>query len=123
MRVAEASAPRDADGQGRRQPVDQMIEQLLPHLEKGDIIIDGGNSHVPDTNRRTKALADQRHSFHRNRRFRRRRGRTIRPVDHAGRNPGSVAAREGYFPERSPQKWKTARRAAIGWAKTARATT
>src|SRR5690242_19367360 len=28
--------------------VDQMIDQLLPHLEKGDIIIDGGNSHFPD---------------------------------------------------------------------------
>jgi 6-phosphogluconate dehydrogenase len=39
--------------------VDQMIDQLLPHLEKGDIIIDGGNSHFPDTNRRTKALADK----------------------------------------------------------------
>src|SRR5437016_2632374 len=36
--------------------VDQMIDQLVPHLEKGDIIIDGGNSHYPDTNRRTKAL-------------------------------------------------------------------
>ena len=39
--------------------VDQMIAQLTPHLEKGDIIIDGGNSHYPDTNRRTKALAEQ----------------------------------------------------------------
>ncbi len=39
--------------------VDQMIENLLPHLEKGDIIIDGGNSHYPDTNRRTKTLADK----------------------------------------------------------------
>src|SRR5205809_2512326 len=39
--------------------VDQMIERLLPHLEKGDIIIDGGNSHYPDTNRRTKALAEK----------------------------------------------------------------
>ncbi|KAL1933282.1 hypothetical protein VTP01DRAFT_7372 [Rhizomucor pusillus] len=37
--------------------VDQFIEQLLPHLEKGDIIIDGGNSHFPDTNRRCKELA------------------------------------------------------------------
>ena len=27
--------------------VDQMIEQIVPHLEKGDIIIDGGNSHFP----------------------------------------------------------------------------
>jgi 6-phosphogluconate dehydrogenase len=34
-------------------PVDDMIEQLIPLLEKGDIIIDGGNSHFPDTSRRT----------------------------------------------------------------------
>src|SRR5580693_8604614 len=38
--------------------VDHMIDNLLPHLEKGDIVIDGGNSHYPDTNRRTKTLAD-----------------------------------------------------------------
>ncbi|MDB6022228.1 MAG: 6-phosphogluconate dehydrogenase, decarboxylating, partial [Pedosphaera sp.] len=35
-------------------PVDEFIEQLLPHLEKGDIIIDGGNSLFTDTIRRTK---------------------------------------------------------------------
>jgi 6-phosphogluconate dehydrogenase len=34
-------------------PVDDFIESLIPHLEKGDIIIDGGNSHFPDTIRRT----------------------------------------------------------------------
>ncbi len=39
--------------------VDQMIDQLTPHLEKGDIIIDGGNSHFPDTTRRTRALAEK----------------------------------------------------------------
>ncbi len=33
--------------------VDALIEQLLPLLEKGDILIDGGNSHFPDTIRRT----------------------------------------------------------------------
>jgi 6-phosphogluconate dehydrogenase len=33
--------------------VDDMIETLIPHLEPGDIIIDGGNTHFPDTNRRT----------------------------------------------------------------------
>jgi 6-phosphogluconate dehydrogenase len=33
--------------------VDELIEQLLPLLEKGDILIDGGNSHFPDTIRRT----------------------------------------------------------------------
>lgn len=37
-------------------PVDEFIEMLLPHLQKGDIIIDGGNSHFPDTIRRTKYL-------------------------------------------------------------------
>lgn len=52
--------------------VDDFIEALLPHLEKGtsptfadlltvsgDIIIDGGNSHFPDSNRRCKYLADK----------------------------------------------------------------
>ena len=36
------------------QAVDDFIEQILPHLEPGDIIIDAGNTHFPDTNRRTK---------------------------------------------------------------------
>ncbi len=36
------------------QPVDEFIEQLLPHLESGDIIIDGGNSLFEDTIRRVK---------------------------------------------------------------------
>lgn len=40
-------------------PVDDFIETLLPHLEKGDIIIDGGNSHYPDTTRRTKYLKEK----------------------------------------------------------------
>ncbi len=35
-------------------PVDDFIEQALPHLENGDILIDGGNSHFPDTIRRTQ---------------------------------------------------------------------
>ncbi|MGD1087861.1 MAG: decarboxylating NADP(+)-dependent phosphogluconate dehydrogenase [Verrucomicrobiota bacterium] len=35
-------------------PVDEFIEQLLPVLEPGDIIIDGGNSLFEDTNRRVK---------------------------------------------------------------------
>jgi 6-phosphogluconate dehydrogenase len=37
--------------------VDQTIEHVLPYLEKGDIIIDGGNSLYTDSNRRTKDLA------------------------------------------------------------------
>ena len=34
--------------------VDEFIEQIIPHLEPGDIIIDGGNSLFDDTNRRVK---------------------------------------------------------------------
>ena len=34
------------------QPVDDFIEKLLPVLEPGDVIIDSGNSHFPDTIRR-----------------------------------------------------------------------
>jgi 6-phosphogluconate dehydrogenase len=37
-------------------PVDEFIETLLPYLEPGDLIIDGGNSHFPDTIRRTHYL-------------------------------------------------------------------
>ncbi len=39
--------------------VDRVIEQLLPFLEDGDIIIDGGNSHFPDTNRRMNTLQEK----------------------------------------------------------------
>lgn len=35
------------------QAVDDLIEQVIPYLEEGDILIDGGNSHFPDTIRRT----------------------------------------------------------------------
>jgi 6-phosphogluconate dehydrogenase len=38
---------------------DKTIESVLPFLEKGDIVIDGGNSHFPDSNRRTKDLAEK----------------------------------------------------------------
>ncbi|QEE29463.1 decarboxylating NADP(+)-dependent phosphogluconate dehydrogenase [Terriglobus albidus] len=39
--------------------VDQTIDSIVPYLEKGDIIIDGGNSLFTDSNRRTKELADK----------------------------------------------------------------
>jgi 6-phosphogluconate dehydrogenase len=41
------------------QAVDDFIELLIPHLDKGDIIIDGGNSHFTDTIRRTKYVEDK----------------------------------------------------------------
>ena len=40
-------------------PVDAFIEQILPLLDEGDILIDGGNSHFPDSIRRTKELAEK----------------------------------------------------------------
>jgi 6-phosphogluconate dehydrogenase len=38
------------------QPVDAVIDQLVPLLDKGDVIIDGGNSYYVDTERRTKDI-------------------------------------------------------------------
>lgn len=43
--------------------VDDWIERLAPLMQKDDIIIDGGNSHFPDTDRRTKYLAEKGISF------------------------------------------------------------
>ena len=40
-------------------PVDDVIADLLPLLEKGDIVIDGGNSHYTDTLRRVSYLEDK----------------------------------------------------------------
>jgi 6-phosphogluconate dehydrogenase len=39
--------------------VDAVIDDLVPHLDSGDTIVDGGNSHFRDTQRRTKALAEK----------------------------------------------------------------
>ncbi|MEI7811465.1 MAG: decarboxylating NADP(+)-dependent phosphogluconate dehydrogenase [Ignavibacteria bacterium] len=43
--------------------VDDFIELLIPHLQEGDIIIDGGNSHFPDSIRRTKYLESRKLLF------------------------------------------------------------
>jgi 6-phosphogluconate dehydrogenase len=40
-------------------PVDAVIDELVPHLDPGDTIIDGGNSNFRDTQRRTRTLADR----------------------------------------------------------------
>lgn len=37
-------------------PTDDTINQLLPYLDQGDILIDGGNAYFPDTQRRNKEL-------------------------------------------------------------------
>lgn len=40
-------------------PVDDALEALLPYFDKSDLIIDGGNSHFTDTNRREKLMAQK----------------------------------------------------------------
>ena len=44
-------------------PVDDVIEEMLPHLEPDDIIIDGGNSLFTDTNRRARSLKEKKIRF------------------------------------------------------------
>ena len=44
-------------------PVDEMIEKLVPLLDAGDILIDGGNSYFEDTRRREAALRERRLNF------------------------------------------------------------
>jgi 6-phosphogluconate dehydrogenase len=39
-------------------PTDATIDQLIPHLDKGDILIDGGNTYFVDTQRRNKKLSE-----------------------------------------------------------------
>lgn len=39
--------------------VDDVLEELLPHLEKGDVVVDCGNTHYPDTVRREARLAEK----------------------------------------------------------------
>ncbi|MFH0879399.1 MAG: decarboxylating NADP(+)-dependent phosphogluconate dehydrogenase [Lentisphaerota bacterium] len=55
--VARLAAPRKIMLMVKAgQPVDDFIQQLLPHLQSGDLIIDGGNSYFKDTIRRVKEL-------------------------------------------------------------------
>ena len=58
--VARLVAPRTLWLMVPAEVVDATIEQLLPLLEAGDTLIDGGNSHYVDDIRRAKALADKR---------------------------------------------------------------
>ena len=79
--------------------VDQTIDALLPVLEKGDIIIDGGNSYFPDTIRRTKYLADKGLRFIGSGVSGGEEGALLGPAIMPGRRQG-VAACEGDLPGR-----------------------
>src|SRR5437588_11919301 len=55
--VTALKRPRKVMMMGKAEPaVDQVLEEVAPLLEPGDILIDGGNTHFPDTTRRTRAL-------------------------------------------------------------------
>ena len=54
--VAALKTPRKIMIMVKADAVDQVIDELVPLLEPGDILIDGGNSHFPDSTRRTQAL-------------------------------------------------------------------
>ena len=79
--------------------VDDMIAQLLPHLEPGDIIIDGGNSHYPDTqppHAKTWREREFCSSAPASRAVKK--GARIRPVHHARRQSAGMAAGERHLP-------------------------
>ena len=58
-RLPRAPAPDRADGARRAPPTDAVIDEFIPLLEQGDVIIDAGNAHFLDTRRREKALSEK----------------------------------------------------------------
>ena len=98
--------------------MDEFIEHLLPHLEQGDIIIDGGNSLFDDTIRRSKYLEAKGLLYIgtgvSGGEEGARRGPSIMP----GGSPGGLAACQAIF-QAIAAKVETARPVATGWARTA----
>ena len=74
-------------------PVDSVIHDLLPLLEKGDIVIDGGNSHYTDTLTSCYHHAGKRLPFYGRRHFRWRTRSPHRTQHHARRRSRSLSAR------------------------------
>ena len=77
-------------------PVDAVLDELLPLLDEGDIVIDGGNSFFQHTERRQAAVQRGRHQLPRRRHLRRRGGRAQRAQHHAGRRSRRVRAGRGH---------------------------
>ena len=121
-RLAEA-APQDHDhGQGRR-AVDAVIDELVPLLEPGDILIDGGNTHYPDTTRRTRALKEKGLLFVGTGVSGGEEGALKGPSIMPGGEPGGLAERSSRSSRRSPPRSTTAPPAATGSATKGPATT
>ena len=69
---------------------DAVIDDIAPHLDKGDILIDGGNANYRDTQRRHARARRAGHPLPRRGRLRRRGGRAQRPEHHARRRPRAL---------------------------------
>ena len=93
--------------------VDDTIADLLPHLERGDILIDGGNSYYVDDIRRAKELRPKRNSLCGRRHQRRRLGPRARLLhDDRRRSRSGEASRSGLRhactgPRRHPSHTRT----------------
>jgi len=79
--MVKSTAVKDSD----RDAVDAVIEQLIPLLDKGDIVIDGGNSFYQTTERRDCLHGGERPALHRRWRVWRRGRRAQGPCHHARR--------------------------------------
>jgi 6-phosphogluconate dehydrogenase len=84
--------------------VDDFIELVLPHLQDGDIIIDGGNSHFPDTIRRTAYVESK--------------GKLYIGTGVSGGEEGALTG-PSIMPGGSPKAWKTVKSILQKWCITA----
>ena len=78
--------------------VDDFIEQILPHLEPGDILIDGGNTHYPDTIRRTAYVESKGMLYVGTGVSGGEEGALTGPSHHAGRLERGLAAGQAHLP-------------------------
>ncbi len=89
--VGALAAPRVLMSMVQAGPAtDAVIEEILPHLEPGDVLIDGGNANFRDTQRRHRRLAEQGIHFLGVGRLGWRGGCAQRPEHHARRRPRAL---------------------------------
>ena len=97
LRRRRSSGPAPSSSWSRpATATDAVIEELVPLLDEGDIVVDAGNAHFADTIRREAALAEKGLHFVGIGRLRRRGRRAGRPLDHGRRlrrRPTSGSAR------------------------------
>ena len=101
-------------------PVDEFIERLMPHLEPGDIIIDGGNSRFEDTNRRVKHVESKGLLYIGTGVSGGEEGARHGPSIMPGGSPAAWPHVKDIF-QALPPRWPTGRPAATGWVRAARA--